>query len=150
MPTFLSKCILFGKALTTVALSCCDGKTTENMKHKVCLLVERGGQKSQNERVLAPGRMPPRPGSRHPRSPLRMSYFSMFPFVSLQQNVPVCQQTDRLYKSLIVTLPHSSLDPPLHFRLRDCLLQLWDEICIYSFQNKQTSVDWLFCTLVVL
>lgn len=53
VPTFLSKCILFGKALTTVALSCCDGKTTENMKHKVCLLVERGGWKSQNERVLA-------------------------------------------------------------------------------------------------
>lgn len=43
------------------------------------------------------------PGSLHPCSPLRMSYFSMFPLVSLQQNVPVCQQTDRLYKSLIVT-----------------------------------------------
>lgn len=56
---FLSKCILFGKALTTVALSCCDGKTTENMKHKVCLLDERGGKKSQNERVLAPGRTLP-------------------------------------------------------------------------------------------
>lgn len=50
--------IRFGKALTTVALSCCDGQTTENMKHKVCLSVERGGRKSQNERVLAPGRMP--------------------------------------------------------------------------------------------
>lgn len=90
------------------------------------------------------------PGSLHPCSPLRMSYFSMFPLVSLQSSVPVCQQTDRLYESLIVTAPAPLLS---------LLLFVWGTVCCSceikfaytpSKTNKKMSVDWLFCTLVVL
>lgn len=113
MPTlFLSKCILSGNALTTVALSCCDGKTTENKKHKVCLLVERerggwkkpkrAGSRSQTDDSTW---APPPLGSPAPVCSLPGTNFSMVPLVPVQQTAPVWQQTDRLYKSLIVRPP---------------------------------------------
>ena len=47
----------------------------------------------------------------------------------------------------------SSLPPPPELvQLRERSLQLWQEICKYSFQNKQKKCMWadFFCTLVVL
>lgn len=120
-----------------------------------CVCWSRGTvRKAKTERIVAPGRTPrawalPPVGTPAPIcSPLRMSFFSicfcLFArlFVFLPRNVVVCQQTDRLYKSLIVTPAPSFLSSPL-VNSRECLLQMRDKICIFSFQkkNKKTSVD---------
>lgn len=139
---FCQNVYFFGEALTTVALSCCDGKTTENMKHKVCLLVERDGQKKPKRAGSRSreDRLPP--GSLHPCSPLRMSYFSMFPFVSLRSYVPVRQQKDRLYESLIVSSSSLVLSS-------EGLLQLWDKN-LHILLPKQTKKNCLWTDFFVL
>lgn len=143
---FCQNVYFFGEALTTVALSCCDGKTTENMKHKVCLLFERDGQKKPKWAGSRSWEKRLPTGSLHPCSPLRMSFFSMFPFVSRWSYVPGRQQKDRLYESLIV----SSSSPLLWSEGLFAAVVRWNFAYTPSKTKKKNVCGLTFCTLVVL
>lgn len=112
---------------------------------------KRAGSRSQMD-VSAPQRFP----TRIPAAMLSATNVIFF-YVSSGFSAAKCstlqtdRQTDRQTLWKFDCNPSAS---PL-VCLRGCLLRLSDEMSIYSLQNKQTnkqkmSVDWLFCTLVVL